>query len=129
MIEPPSAYEMAVTEAVAAVQGTQALVFCAEHAGEVGVIRHTPRGRLFMADVPVESGSGVAKWRRYLREESGSRPPPGLYQVRVLIDWTDWMDEVSDLPKAWCDRGQHRLEHLKDVDFQSHSGRLRVKPV
>lgn len=127
MIERPSEYELARDRAVAAVQGTQALVFCTEHNGEIGQIRTTPEGRLFWADVPVEKGSGVAAWRNRLHEDTGKRPPPAVYQVRVLIER---MDEAPDPPKAWCDRGGHRLP-LDDADFQSHShsGRIRVKLV
>lgn len=123
MILPPSDYERAVAEAVASAGRIVKRVYCAEHGGEIGVIRYTPRGQLFWADVPVESGSGVAKWRKRLRDESGRRPPPVLYQVRVLIEE---IDEAPDPPKAWCEPGRHRLI-LRD--FQSHSGILRVKPV
>lgn len=126
MIEPPSKYELARDRAVAAVQGTHALVFCTEHGGEIGQIRTTPEGPLFWADVPVEKGSGLAQWRNGLHKETGKRPPPAVYLVRVLIER---MNEAPDPPRAWCDRGGHRLI-LDDDDFRSHTGaRIRVKPV
>lgn len=130
MIERPSDYELARARAVAAVQGTQALVYCTEHGGEIGQIRTTPEG-LFWANVPVEKGSGVAAWRKRLKEETGRRPSPAVYQVRVLIEM---MAEAPDQPMAWCVPGQHRLI-LDHADFQSHTGtsysgdRIRVKPV
>jgi hypothetical protein len=99
VIEPPSDYELARARAVAAVQGTQALVYCTEHGGEIGQIRTTPEGRLFWANVPVEKGSGVPAWRKRLKEETGRRARPAVYQVRVLIEM---MDEAPDPPMAWC---------------------------
>lgn len=125
MILTPSDYELARDRAVAAVGGIQQRVYCQVHAGEVGVIRYTPEGPLFCSEVPVESASGVAQWRKRLREETRKRPPPAVYEILVLIER---MGEASDSPQAWCEPGQHRLI-LGDFDFGPHSVRLRVKPV
>ncbi len=95
-------------------------VFCIEHHGEVGEIRYTPYGRLFVADVPTP---GAGEWLRRLRKETGERPPPLTTEVRYLIDRGD---EAEDPAQAWCEPGQHRMV-LSRLDFTSHSASIRVK--
>jgi hypothetical protein len=123
---PPSDYELAVNEAAAQAGRIVKRVYCAEDGGEVGVIRYTPLGELFWADVPVEPGSGTPRWRKRLQELTGKRSPPVVYAVRYLIDRGN---EAPDAPMVRCEKGDHRIEGLHLLDFQSHSGRLRVKPV
>jgi hypothetical protein len=127
MIESPSEYELAVKEAVASAGKVVALVYCRDHGGEVGQIRYSPHGRLFCAEVPVESGTGIERHLKQLREETRRRPPPAMYQVRVLLNRIEEAEHLP--PMALCKRGRHRII-AQASDFQSHEGAtLRVKPV
>jgi hypothetical protein len=124
-IEEPSEYELALGEAVASVAGVTHRVICPEHGVQIGEIRYSPVGPVFMADIPIESGSGIGKHMKRLREASGSRPPPAVYWVRYLIDRGD---EAPDPPKAWCRRGRHRF-FLQRSDFLSDSGgKILIEP-
>ncbi len=115
--------------AVAALGAPTDRVICPEHGSVVGEIRHSPEGRVFCAEVPVEGSAGVKDYLKMLREEARRHAPPIAYQVRYLVGWVEEHgQEPEDQPMAWCEGGRHRIM-LHVLDFGAHSAKILLEPI
>jgi hypothetical protein len=108
--EPPdSAYTSALRDAEQQQARVLMRAYCDLHRTEIAVVRDTPHGALFAADVPVEREVGLGEWVSEVRHLTGKRTPTPRAQVRYLVEHPENEWHRGALV-AWCSGCRARLE-------------------